>query len=229
MDMLYKAVYIAVIYAASMIPIIRWRILDLPERIITLLLVLAAAQQTLSLFGGLSNSDVARLYNTFVLVEFLLVSLYFNYSRPAFRRRHLGIVFGILGVLLGILNICFLQRFDVVATYFSLFEAAAIVLYCLVAFMQMPLAEDYQPTRSKDFWIAVLQLCSVSPTLIGWLLISITGDDYGSPFQKIFFQVIIALSLLFYIGMAIFFLRYHKLRRFPENGVRANRLEQDNY
>lgn len=220
---MYLVFYIALIYAASIVPIIRWKILDLPDRIIAVLLVFVAIQQTASFFGRLPHAQVAHLYNSCVLVEFLLVSLYFNYSRPAFRRHKLGIIFGLTGVGLGILNFSFIQRFDVVATYFSLAEAAAIVLYCLVAFLQMPLAEDYRPTRSKDFWIAVMQLCSVSPTLIGWLLIAITGDDYGTSFQKIFVKVLLVMDLLFYIGMAIFFLNYHKLRRFPENSLRAHR------
>jgi hypothetical protein len=62
----------------------------------------------------------------------------------------------------------------------------------------------------------------VSPTLVGWLLLSITGDTYGSPFQKIFYKVLLALNFLFYVGMALFFLSYHKLRRYPENAVKAH-------
>jgi hypothetical protein len=216
-----------VIYVASIIPIIRWKILDVPDRIIATLLVLAAIQQSFSLFGKLPNADVARIYNAYALVEFLLISLYFNYSRPTFQKRHLGIILGTVGVILGILNLCFIQRFDAVATYFMFADAAIVVLYCLAAFLQMPLSEHYKPTRSRDFWVVVLLLCNVSPTLIGWLLISITGDDYGSPFQKIFLKVLIVLNLLFYIGMALFFLSYHKLRRYLENHDTRGRLGAD--
>lgn len=216
---MYWIIYIAVIYAASLIPLFRWKTLKSSDKIIAVLLVLAAVQQSLSIFGRLSSVDVARIFNVYALIEFLLISLYFNYSLYSFRVRHIGIIAGFAGVALGLINMIFFQKFDAVNTYFMFAEAAAILLYCMVAFLKMPLSENHKPTRFAEFWITVLLLCYASPTLMGWLFIAVTGDNPGSPFQKVFFRLLLVFNFAFYIGIGLVFLMYKKLLHFSEPEV----------
>jgi hypothetical protein len=220
---MYWSVYIGVIYLATIVSIVRWGILSRADRMIVLVLVLSAIQQSIPVFSTASREEVALMYNINALAEFLLISLYFNYSQPTFRKRNTGIIIGSVGVVLGIVNMLFIQRFDVVNTYFLLAEAIAIVVFCMAAFLQMPLSETHRPTRASDFWITVLLLCYASGSLIGWLFMAIAGDGGESLFQQVFLRLLVVFNLAFFIGAGLVFFNYKKLHHSSEGDWRKQR------
>lgn len=150
------------------------------------------------------------LYHIFSPIEFFLTSLYFNCSISYFRKRNVGVIVGIIGVAVSILNILFFQNITTVNSYFLLFEGTVIIIYCLLSLHQILLDEEHLPYRFAHFWITLCCLIYWSSTFTGWGLYAVLSEE-DIKLVAFFDKVLTAANFILYIGIGTTLVLYKRL------------------
>lgn len=194
-----------------------YRRLDLSFRILTWLLGATFFVEGSAYVLAYSVGSNLPLYNVFLLVQFLLTALYFNFSIDTFRRRNIGIRIGIAGVALGMLNCMLFQSLHKVGSYFLLFAGITVISLSLYSFARsMLIREDEEMQRGllycPHFWIAVSLTFFWSTSFLLWGLYEYF-IHYSESALPVVHVAIRLVNILTYtaIGSAIL-LYHHNLR-----------------
>lgn len=194
--------YFALLGTVNLIFGIRWRRLSLPERIIAVLMLVTLSAESLALYADLHCRNSFAVYHVYNPVQFFLVSAYFNRSIIFFRKHHIGLIAGGIGVLLSVLNTLFLQDIRTTNSYFLLFEGTAIIIYCLLALRQILLDEEHLPYRFALFWLTVCFLIYWSITFTEWGFLAIT-EEHDTAVFTIFDTLLVVANFTFYSGIGL--------------------------
>jgi hypothetical protein len=180
------------------------------DKIISILMLVTLVEEIVSYCVLKVNKSNLPVYHFYSPVEFLLISLYFNYSLELFYKWNIGIIMGGLGIIFGAANTLFIQNLNSINSYFLLFEGTIIIAYCLMAFHQILLDEEHLPYRFANFWIAAFLLLYWGITFTGW---GVYASTYNHKFalNTMFIQLLKISNYLFYAGLAVVFLSYKKL------------------
>lgn len=195
-----------------------YRKLSVSSKILTWLLGITFLVEGGAFFLAYSFGNNLPLYNVFLLAQFLFISLYFNYSIDTFRRRHIGVWIGLIGVALGVVNnICF-QSLREINSYFMLLAGIAIISMSLYSFARSMLVREEEESAHSmlhcpRFWVAVSLTFFWSTSFLLWGLY-----EYFTHFTKgVLPWVHIAIRLvnvITYTAIGTAILRYHlHLRR----------------
>lgn len=147
--------------------------LSLPFKILTWLLGITFLVEVGAFFLAYVAGANLSLYNVFLVVQFLFVSLYFNYSIDTFRKKNIGIWIGVTGIILGILNNLFVQSLLEVNSYFILFAGISIISMSLYSFARLMLVRDFEDTdqdllHCPQFWVTVSMTFFWSTSFLLW-------------------------------------------------------------
>ncbi len=153
------------------------------------------------------------LYAIYCLLEFGLIAIYFNYSIDVFRKYNIGYYIGLLGLVLGLINILFIQGLYILTSYFLVFEGIFIIGMGLFSFFRLLLKNDQlQLNRYPHFWFTTILLFFWSMTFISWALydyFSIKHDKFAAVIDSSIHTV----GSLFYVSICCVFLLYPKMER----------------
>jgi hypothetical protein len=202
--------YFLLLLSINLLSIIRWKHFGVAEKAVAILIGVTVISEALSTFASYRWHNNLTVYHIYSPVEFFLISLYFNYSIVAFRKRNIGVLVGASGVIFSLFNTLFIQRITTINSYFLLFEGTAIIIYCLLSFHQILMDEEQLPYRFAHFWITICFLIYWSSTFTGWGIYTVLHWK-DSTVSTIFNKVLAAANFTFYLGIGLVFLRYKKL------------------
>lgn len=190
----------------------RYKRLDLAAKIFCIFTGMAFTAESLAFFTARRYHNNMPVYAIYSLLEFGIISLYFNYSIEAFRRKNIGIYIGITGIMIGICNIIFLQPINTLNSYFLFVEGIAIITMSLFSFFQLLLHEEGLKLYAyPHFWFPVALSFFWSITFLNWGL-------YDYFLAHIHEQVwiinlsILAVDIITYSTIGIVFFLYPKMK-----------------
>lgn len=205
--------YLVVLVAACAISIYRFRHLDFPARIFCLLLCLTVLNELLATIFARVYKNNAPVYNIYGLAEIFLLGLFFNQVVDVFRRRNLGVIFGAVGVVVGVINIVAVQSLYTLNTYFLLLEGVVIISLALFSFARMMLHADMPPiSRSPHFWLATILTFFWSTTFFNWGFYEYMNTMHPNKVW-IVNLLLVVVNIITYASYGVLFLLYPSLQR----------------
>lgn len=152
-------------------------------------------------------------YAIYCLIEFAIISIYFNNSIDTFKKNNLGYIIGAFGVCLGVINIIFIQGMYILTSYFLVFEGIFIIGMGLFSFFRLLLRNDQlNLNKYPDFWFTTILMVFWSITFITWALYNYFMERYDAYEHVVSFSIR-AIGGLFYLSISCVFLFYPKMQK----------------
>jgi hypothetical protein len=155
----------------------RYRRLDIAGKLILLLLCAIFIDEIVAHIYAVKYHNNMQVYNVYSIVEFSIMSLYFNYSIDFFRQKKLGYYIVAIGLVFAIINYCFIQNINTFNSYYMFFEGFAIVTLALIAFYRLLMYnEDFKLSAYYHFWFTAVFLFFWSITFLSWGMFPLFND-----------------------------------------------------
>jgi len=207
----FSIIYLTVLFITVGLAIYRWRILSTADRFMCLLLFATLIAEGFSNFLARTGNNFLT-YHFYTPIELFLISLYFDRSIRFRRPYFIGLIVGISGIILSIINTSYFQPYDQFNSYILLLDACVIVIFCFLSFYRLLIKEDAVPVKMAHFWLTICFLFFSSFTFVFYGLYgTLVGQDHNSRLAYIFNYALWFSNLFLYIGIAIVFIRYKKL------------------
>ena len=204
-----QVVYLTLLAITFCLGIYRWRQLNSSDRIIAVLIALTLVQEIVAFVGYWFWRHNLFTYHFYSPIEFFIICYYFNSNSAILVKRNWGILLGVFGIGVAIVNTLFFQPITVFNSYYLIFEATFIIILCLLSLAEQ-LLDDSVHLKSTQFMITVVLLLYWSLTYIGWGVFERLVSGWLLRISKVLLQL---TNYIFYASIAIIFLRYHKLNR----------------
>lgn len=186
-------------------------LLDQGAKLFSILMLISLLDELCSLYATVRYQNDIPIYDVFSIVEFVLVSLYFNYSIDVFQKRRLGIYIAIAGGLLGIADIRYqtLSRLD---SYFLLLDGISVITIALYSIAR--LAQKYEDLDLRyypHFWISALLTFFWGLTFLTFGLYDYLHDVNAGRWINIHIQL--PANIITYIGFGLVFHFFPKMAK----------------
>lgn len=205
-----------ILVVAVMTGFARLKHFDMGTRILYCMVVVDMASETIGLYTALKYHTNAIVYNISSVLDFFLLSMYFNDVIDVFYKRKIGWYIAGASVLLWMLNLIFLQPIDVFGTNFLFVEGFVIIAVSLFGFFRLLLHHDQlRLFRYHHFWF-------IAMVLLYWSLTFLNFGFYSLITIKVIKRAWVMISIiwmanvLLYLGIAIVFLLYPKMQKGDE-------------
>ncbi|HXS37524.1 MAG TPA: hypothetical protein VN721_12550 [Flavipsychrobacter sp.] len=194
----------------------RFKFFDGPTKILLLLICIEIINEIIAFFFAKEYNNNYPVYNIYSLIELFIISLYFNFSIDLFRKWNIGVYIGIIGIIVGLINLHYLQSIKTFNSYFLLFEAFCIIGMALFAFFRLLLKhEQLVLLQYPHFWFITFLLLFWSVTFLLWGCYKILIDKLGSGMWMVNMGLWI-VNLIMYAGIGVVFLLYPKMKKINE-------------
>ena len=186
----------------------RYRIMDTATRIFYYLSVLTLLGEALAYYAAYKYANNLPVYNIFNILELFLISLYFNYSIASFRKKKVGILLGIAGIIIGVVNNFFIQSVNSITSYFLLYQAWAIIIMGIIALSAFMKDDDTRQIKKEvHFWLPVILIFSYCFTYLLFTLVSFYSKDVPTGVSLSLFLI----SIITNLSIATVFFFYPKM------------------
>lgn len=187
--------------------------LDKASKLVVLLAGSSFFCELIAHFFALNKKNNYPIYNVFSLIEFLILSIYFNTIIDRFKNKKVGVILGVSGVLFGILNILLFQPLDSFNNNFLFLEGFTIICLCLYSFYEILLNEDsIELNTMPAFWFNTAFLMYWSATYLTWPIYILVQITYK--INTLYIDTALwVFSFLMYALISIVFIRYPKMNK----------------
>ena len=210
------ALYLLMLLLATLSGIIRFKSMDIASRIISILIFLSFLTEIIAYYSARMFHTNIAVYTVFSLFEFLLTSLYFNYSIDIFYKNRIGVYIGLSGLLLGLLNIIFFQPINQIDSYFLFFEAITTIAMCFTFLARLMMLHDQLKIHKyHHFWFVVIITFYWCSTFLNFSLHKYIVFDLKKN-AWILDALNLVENIVTYLSIAIVFLLYPKMQRQDE-------------
>lgn len=209
MQDLLTGLYLLALLFALLAGLRRFSKLDYAAKLLCILMIITLLDEVCSFYASREYKNNIPVYNVFSVIEFILVSLYFNYSIDVFKKRGIGIYAAIGGCLLGALDIYY-QTINHLDSYFLFFDGIGVITMALYSIARM--AEKYDDLdfkRYPHFWISMLLTFFWVLTFLTFGLCDYLHDQEAEKWINIRIQL--PANIITYAGMAIVFNLFPKM------------------
>lgn len=207
----YYIYYISLLFSAVCC-ISQFKKVDTASKIIAGLICCALINEGAAAYLARTYHSNLALYTVYSLIEFGLLCWYFNNVIDVFVRNKFGILIGIIGVTLGVLN----WKFQPINTFnynFLLVESLLVIGMCLFGFFRFLLKKDSLTIhRYHHFWFISILLFFWSITFLTWGLY----DYINSQLKQSAFAInasLLIVSAITYSCFGVVFLLYPKMKK----------------
>ena len=198
---------------ASLCAVTRYKMLDIASTIFALYVWIGSFNEIVAGYSSSRYKTDMPVYAIYCLIEFALISIYFNYSIDFFKKNNIGYYMALLGVILGVVNIVFIQGMNILTTYFLIFEGIFIIGMGLFSFFRLLLKNDnLELNRYPHFWFTSILLFFWSFTFISWALYNYFYFKHDA-FFNIISKSISVVGILFYASISCVFIFYPKMQK----------------
>ena len=217
--MIYQAanyIYLLSLLFASVCSLSRFRAIDKASKILSVLISCAFINECAAfLLAKLYHNNLV-LYNIYSFIEFAILSMYFNNIIDVFIKKNVGVYIGVAGIVLGVLNLIFLQHLDSFNSYFYLFEALTVIGMSLFAFFRLLLKHDSLTLYTyHHFWFVSILLFFWSITFLCWGLYDYINQQLRQSARNINTALAI-VGIITYTALGCVFLLYPKMKSVNE-------------
>lgn len=202
--------YLILLVTTLFTSLFRWKILSQADRWICLLLFLTIVQELVANYYYYRYENNFITYHIYTPIELSIIIQYFNASIKIGKQPLFGIVTTAICILLAAINAKFFQPLDRINSYYLLFEGCIVIGLCLLSFYKLLIREEVIPNKMAHFWFIICFLFYWSLTYADFGLYGANLTP-GTPVAAIFDTALIFANYLFYIGIAVVFIRYKKL------------------
>lgn len=202
--------YFSILSVGVSAGIVQWRRLTTADRFLAVLLGITLVGELLAWLAAYFWRSNMEIYHFFNPVQLLVLSLYFNYSVRVLRRLQLGWYLAGVGVVLELLNSCYLQPLTTDNMNGVLLNAVLVIIYCLFALYQVLMDEERAARQFALFWVSLALLLYWSITFTGWAMYPLPGPDKMA-FLKVFLVLLAGTNYALYFQLALVFFFYQKL------------------
>jgi hypothetical protein len=212
LDVLYRLMLVIALCSS----IVRYKGMDTASRVLCFLLGISVITEIVAYYSAKKYHTNLAIYTIYTLVEFSLISMYFNYSIDFFYKHKLGIYIGAIGLLLGVANIIFLQPINQINSYFLFFESITIIAMCFTAFARLTMLHDQlQLLKYHHFWFLIIITffwCStfLNSSLYKYIVFTLGKNGW------ILLTLNLIENIVTYCSFAIVFLLYPKMQQQDE-------------
>lgn len=213
MEEVLYAIYMSLLFFLSLLAIYRYRVMDIGTRFISGFIWLGLSTETTARIVAVKYGNNMPVHNIACIIEFVLISLYFNYSISDFRHGNKGIFIAACGVSIGIINHLKFQSLNKINSNFLFLECVGIVCMSLYAIYRMLKVDDdnLRLYRKIQFWIPVILILYQCGALWSWVMY-----DYYRETDKsaiILLQCLLLTNcIITYCLLSVFYLLYPKLK-----------------
>jgi|GEM_PF-439496 len=205
-------VYYGILLIVCFTGFYRFKKIDAASKILCLFTVLAFITEIMSNYAANKYKNNFPVYSIYGFLEFGMISLYFNYSIDFFRKRNIGIIIGIIGITLGIINTVLWQPLYTLNSYFIFIEGICIVGMAMFSFFRLLLKNENLRLHSQPhFWFSGILSFYWSATFLNWGLYDYLIRSADQRIGFLFIYMII-INILTYLSIAIVFLLYPKMK-----------------
>ena len=208
----YYIYYISLLFSAACC-IARFKKVDAGSKVLAVLICCALVNEGAAAYLAHTYHSNLALYSVYSLLEFALLCLYFNSVIDIFIRTKFGILIGIFGLTLGILNWIFIQPINSFNYYFLLVEGLLVIGMSLFGFFRFLLKRDWLTLHSyHHFWFISILLFFWSITFLTWGLY----DYINSQLKQSAFAInasLLMVSAITYSCFGFVFLLYPKMKK----------------
>lgn len=193
------------------ISLLRWRTLDLPSRIFSVLLGFVFAVECVATFSAIRYQNNMAIYNVSGWLQMALICLYFNYSIYCFKRLHLGIYMAVASIVLGVVNALYFEPLGKTNTFYLTYQAVLVLLLGILLYTELLLKEGYVNTyRSVHFWLVLILVLFNSLTLVNFSLYDFLADLLSGSVYLLAVYIWICGALA-NLGFTLVFIFYNRL------------------
>jgi len=190
----------------------RFKKIDLASKILCLFTVLVFITEITGFYAANKYKTNLPVYSIYGFLEFGMISLYFNYSIDHFKKRNIGIIIGIIGITLGIINTALWQPLNTINSYFIFIEGICIVGMAMFSFFRLLLKnENLRLHNQPHFWFSGILSFYWSATFLNWGLYDYLVSNADKRINLLF-MFLIVINILTYLSMEIVFLLYPKMK-----------------
>lgn len=167
-NLAYCLYYCSILFA-TFYGIYRFNRLDTPAKILAVLVCCALINESAAYYLARKYHNNLPLYAIYCLMEFGLLCLYFNKVIDVFIKKNIGIYIAIAGILLGIINLVFIQSLNSLNSYFLFFEGLSVIGMSLFAFFRLLLKnDDLRLYKYPHFWFISILIFFWCTTFLFW-------------------------------------------------------------
>lgn len=208
--LLNRLILLTILLCASVVSLIQFKKLDKASRYIAVLISFTFLVESLALWAAYEFQQNNPIYNTANIIEFVLLTLYFNNSISSFKKRNVGYKIAAAGIIVALFNLFFIQDIFILNTNFLAVESLSIVGMCLYYFYDFLRGDTYLEKLPPQFWATSLLLIFWSFTLFHWLVgfYIMYTNSYVADWP---YHIIMVVNALTYLSFGILFFNYRKM------------------
>lgn len=207
-----RLILLMILLFASIMSLIWLKKLDKASKYISGLLCLTFATEALSLWAAYAFQQNNPIYNISNIISYILFCSYFNNIFRSSSMKSVMLTFGLVGVVLAITNIIFIQGLYILNTNFLAFESITIVWMSLYYYYDFLKSDTYLKKLPIHFWITSLILIFWSFALFHWL-VGIYIMHLKSPSSDLPYNILLIVNMLTYLSFGILFFNYRKMSK----------------
>jgi hypothetical protein len=209
-------IYFVSLLFASFCGVWRFNKIDKGSKVLAVLVCCALINEGVGYYLASKYHNNLPLYTVYSLLEFFILSFYFNNVIDVFVRKDIGIYIGIIGICLGVLNLLFIQHIDSFNSYFLLFEGLSVIGMSLFAFFRLLLTHDnLKFYKYHHFWFISILIFFWSITFLSWGLYDYINQQLLQSASKINASLM-TVSAFTYCCLGVVFLLYPKMNSINE-------------
>ncbi len=204
--------YWGTLFTVAFYLLFRFHRVDRAAKIICLLIWLGFLTEGIGYYAAWKYHNNYPVYTPSIFIEFVLISLYFNFSVPVLQKKNVGIYIAAAGVLLGVMNTLFLQPIDTLSSNFIFLECLVVVCFSLFAIYRLLRidSDKLELQRKVHFWLPFILLFYQCATLSAWGVYDKFGDD-AEDAKMLDFSILI-INIITYSSFGLIFFRYPKMK-----------------
>lgn len=208
--------YICLLFCLAVLLFFRYKLIDKASRFLCLLMWLVCLTETVAQYAAIKYHSNIPVYTIYGFAEFILISLYFNYSIDTFQKRDIGYYIAAIGVSIGIANTIWYQPLHTLNTNYIFLECISIVCMSLYSFYRFLLTSTTMRLYERvHFWFPCIFLFNWCATLSSYGLydhfLNVVRDKVS-----ILNISLTSVSILTYLAFGIVFFFYPKMKSIHE-------------
>lgn len=202
-------IYLLLLFITFCLGARKWGILQASDKVITVLIGLTLLQEATAFLCYKYIGNNIFTYHIYSPIEFFLICFYFNLINKILRKNNIGLLIGIAGVIVSIINTSNFQPLKTFNSYYLLFEGTIIIILCLLTLCDVLLSDSFDFNRRSYFWITLALMLYWSITYTGWGIFNLLNAENRS-FLKTFMVISQGSNIVFYISIGFVFIYYKK-------------------
>lgn len=206
-------IFYVVIVTSLLLGLYRFKSMDKASKVFVVLLSITVLCELSAYYGSVKYHNNMPIYAIYSIVEFFMISIYFNQVIDVFRKQNIGYYIAMAGVILGVFNLIFFQGIYTLNSYFLIFEGICIIGMSLFSFFRLLLVNDQLKLyRYPHFWFATILAFFWSVTFLNWTLYDYLLIHFNSITWIVNLSIVI-VNLVTYSAISCVFILYPKMQK----------------